>query len=135
MRERKKGNACGYVTKAKIMYQQAQCSGELMLSIEVENKFRDWIMDILETEGGIDYTEALDAGAEEFGISQQTVGKWLRKMYNKRNGKIDRISDNGNSILMLRMSSSSSDPQQPQENIQPRQRDSRGRFLKGQSNE
>jgi len=118
------------MTKAKIMYKQAQCSGELMVTIAVEDKFREWIMDILETEGGIDYTEAEDAGAEEFGISQQTIGKYLKKMSNKRNGKIQRIDDNGNSILMLR-TDTTPETTQYEGTTQPcaRQRNAQGKFI------
>lgn len=59
---------------------------EMAKNTKFEGPYRRWIMSEVLENGGIPFANAVDGGAERFGMSPETTRKWIRKM----------ISDEGN---------------------------------------
>lgn len=59
---------------------------EMAKNTKFEKKWRKWINDVVIEKGGLPIEEAIDGGAEKFGLSPETTRKYVKKI----------ISDEGN---------------------------------------
>lgn len=59
---------------------------EMAKNTKYEGPWRSWISKTVIENGGIPFINAVDGGAEKYGLSPETTRKWIRKM----------ISDEGN---------------------------------------
>jgi len=59
---------------------------EMAKNTKYEGPWRNWISKTVLKDGGILFVNAVDGGAEKFGLSPETTRKWVRKL----------ISDEGN---------------------------------------
>lgn len=56
---------------------------EMIVNNSKEPFFRKWVHGIIESEGKLEYEEAIDSGAEFVGISIETAKRYIRKMISK----------------------------------------------------
>ena len=98
--ERAEGKPATRIIKAAAKYQDG--SPEMKANLFYEVTFREWLLEQINLDGGINKREAIASGAELVGCSPSTTKRYIEKLTSKA-GCLDEKPDMlGNNILTLK---------------------------------